>query len=216
MKIKFIALFVSLLGAEICVAQFNTVGTLESRTIVTTKKNPSEQVKVQKDSLAVETHVSASATDEIQEQKEIVRAYMSVSWPLKEIRVNSPFGMRLHPIYHRYIMHNGIDLHARHEDVLSILPGRVVRVGYDSRSGKFVTIQTGNYTISYCHLSQQYVHINESVKAGDAVGLSGQTGAATGEHLHLTTKKDGKAIDPTILLEYVRNVKRVCLEKLSR
>jgi murein DD-endopeptidase len=80
------------------------------------------------------------------------------------------------------MMHNGIDLHARHENVLSMLPGRVVRVGYDSRSGKFVTVQTADYTVSYCHLSQQFVRKDDFVDAGDAVGLSGSTGAATGEH----------------------------------
>ena len=115
--------------------------------------------------------------------------------------------MRMHPVYHKYIMHNGIDLHARHEDVLSMLPGKVLRVGYDSRSGKYVTVQTANYTVSYCHLSEQYVKTNDYLHAGEPLGLTGNTGASTGEHLHLTTKKDGKAFDPTILLNYVKNNK---------
>ena len=113
--------------------------------------------------------------------------------------------MRMHPVYHKYIMHNGIDLHARHEDVLSMLPGKVLRVGYDSRSGKYVTVQTANYTVSYCHLSEQYVKTNDYLQAGEPLGLTGSTGASTGEHLHLTTKKDGKAFDPTILLEYIKS-----------
>ena len=100
----------------------------------------------------------------------------------------------------------GFPIHARHEDVLSIQPGRVIRVGYDSRSGKFVTVQSANYTVSYCHLSQQYVRQNDYVYAGQPIGLTGSTGAATGEHLHLTTKKDGKAFNPVILLELVRKI----------
>ena len=114
-----------------------------------------------------------------------------------------------------YIMHNGIDLHARHEDVLSMLPGKVLRVGYDSRSGKYVTVQTANYTVSYCHLSEQYVKTNDYLQAGEPLGLTGNTGASTGEHLHLTTKKDGKAFDPTILIDYVRSVKNSCLNDLA-
>ena len=100
----------------------------------------------------------------------------------------------------------GFSIHARHEDVLSMQPGRVIRVGYDSRSGKFVTVQSANYTVSYCHLSQQYVRQNDYVYAGQPIGLTGSTGAATGEHLHLTTKKDGKAFNPVILLELVRKI----------
>ena len=95
-----------------------------------------------------------------------------------------------------------------------MLPGKVLRVGYDSRSGKYVTVQTANYTVSYCHLSEQYVKTNDFLLAGEPLGLTGNTGASTGEHLHLTTKKDGKAFDPTILLEYVRSVKSSCMTDL--
>ena len=114
--------------------------------------------------------------------------------------------MRKHPVYHKYMMHNGLDLHARHEEVLSMLPGKVLRVGYDSRSGKYVTVQTTNYTVSYCHLSEQYVKPNDYLHAGEPLGLTGSTGASTGEHLHLTTKKDGKSFDPTILIDYIRSL----------
>ncbi len=130
-----------------------------------------------------------------------------VAYPLKSVHISSGFGIRRHPISHKYVLHNGIDLHARHENVLSMLPGRVLRVGYDNRSGKYVTVQTANYTVSYCHLSEQYVKTNDYLHAGEPLGLTGNTGASTGEHLHLTTKKDGKAFDPTILLNYVKNNK---------
>ena len=143
-----------------------------------------------------------------------IERYLSVSYPLKNIKINSGFGMRKHPIMHRYCMHNGIDLHARQEDVFSMLPGEVIRVGQDNRSGKFVTVKSESFTISYCHLSRQYVQTGEFVRAGEPIGFSGSTGMSTGEHLHLTTKKDGRAIDPTILLDYVRNVKDKCVELL--
>ena len=156
-------------------------------------------------------HQSDSASteipDRIEGKEERLRTYLSVSFPLKKILINSKFGMRKHPVYHKYMMHNGLDLHARHEEVLSMLPGKVLRVGYDSRSGKYVTVQTANYTVSYCHLSEQYVKPNDYLHAGEPLGLTGSTGASTGEHLHLTTKKDGKAFDPTILLNYIRSIR---------
>ena len=188
-------------------AQFNTIGIVNKHTRTT---NPSKSNKALSDSTEVPhsepiasengNRQIADASSDDGEKKTLV------SLPLKNIHINSGFGMRMHPIYHRRIMHNGVDLHARHEDVLSMLPGRVIRVGYNSRSGKFVTIQSANYTVSYCHLSQQYVRQNDFVYAGQPLGLTGSTGAATGEHLHLTTKKDGKAFNPVILLEFVRKI----------
>ena len=189
-------------------AQFNTIGTVNSKHIETV--NPSKPNETLTDSTEVphsEPMASENGNRQIADVSSDDRGKESlVSLPLKNIHINSGFGMRMHPIYHRRIMHNGVDLHARHEDVLSMLPGRVIRVGYDSRSGKFVTVQSANYTVSYCHLSQQYVRQNDFVYAGQPLGLTGRTGAATGEHLHLTTKKDGKAFNPVILLEIVRKI----------
>ena len=84
-----------------------------------------------------------------------------------------------------------------------MFPGTVVKVGQDGRSGKFVTVRTGDYTISYCHLSQQLVKEKDFVIAGKNIAVSGNTGASTGPHLHITTKKDGKAFDPAILLNFI-------------
>ena len=122
------------------------------------------------------------------------------------------FGMRKHPVTKKYCMHNGIDLKAHYEQVYSMLPGEVVGVGQDGRSGKYVTVRTANYTISYCHLSQAYAALGDIVKAGEIIAKSGNTGRSTGPHLHLTSKKDGKAFDPTILISFIRSVKNSCLK----
>ena len=90
------------------------------------------------------------------------------------------------------------------ENVYSMFPGTVIKVGQDDRSGKFVTVRTGDYTISYCHLSQQFVKANDFIVAGTTIAISGNTGASTGPHLHITAKKDGKAFDAAILLEYIK------------
>ena len=115
--------------------------------------------------------------------------------------------MRRHPISHKYVLHNGIDLLARYEKVYSMFPGTVVRVGEDDRSGKFLVIRTGGYTISYCHLSLHLVGENDYVNAGTVIAISGNTGASTGPHLHITAKKDGKAFNAAILLEYIKKSK---------
>jgi murein DD-endopeptidase MepM/ murein hydrolase activator NlpD len=88
-----------------------------------------------------------------------------------------------------------------------MFPGTVIRVGQDNRSGKFVTVRTGDYTISYCHLSQPFVQENDYVNAGMSIAISGNTGASTGPHLHITAKKDDHAFNAAILLEYIMRLR---------
>ena len=193
-------------------AQFNTVGTTNNKRIYTT--NPPKPKEALTDSMVVVGSVPDSTTtgNNVDRQAIVTSSnnnnLMSlVALPLENIHINSGFGMRRHPIYHKRIMHNGIDLSARYEKVYSMFPGTVIKVGQDSRSGKFVTVRTGDYTISYCHLSQQLVKEKEFVNAGTNIAISGNTGASTGPHLHLTTKKDGQAINPTIILELIMSLK---------
>ena len=192
-------------------AQFNTIGTYDHKRINT--ENPSKPVEAPTDRISMEDSISEPGIIEklgnnntSQSHTDVTSVdYSLVSLPLKNIHIGSGFGMRMHPIYHKRMMHNGIDLSARYESVYSMFPGTVIKVGQDNRSGKFVTVKTGDYTISYCHLSQQYVKVNDFVNAGTILALSGSTGASTGPHLHLTTKKDGKAFNPTILLDFIQS-----------
>lgn len=200
-------------------AQFNTIGTIRNKRINTT--NPPKSHDALTDSIVVADSISESKATDIEGDGQTIDSPMNnqdlislVALPLKNIHICSGFGMRMHPIYHKRILHNGIDLSARYENVYSMFPGTVVKVGQDNRSGKFVTVRTGDYTICYCHLSQQIVKEKEFVNAGTNIAISGNTGASTGPHLHLTTKKDGKAFDPTILIEYVRSVMNSYLKDL--
>lgn len=174
-------------------AQFNTIGTTNSKRIKTA--NPPKSNKTPTDSIVLD-----------EPEQTIPETETLVSPPLKSIRISSSYGMRKHPINHKRMMHNGIDLSARYENVYSMFPGTVVRVGQDSRSGKFVTVRTGDYTISYCHLSQQLVKEKDFVIAGTNIAVSGNTGASTGPHLHITAKKNGKAFNPAILIDYIKRL----------
>ena len=192
-------------------AQFNTIGTYDHKRIKT--ENPSKPVEAPTDSISLADTITVPDMDDKfgndvtqQSLSDATKVdYSLVSLPLKSIHIGSGFGMRMHPIYHKRMMHNGIDLSARYENVYSMFSGTVIKVGQDNRSGKFVTVKTGDYTISYCHLSQQYVKVKDFVNAGTILALSGSTGVSTGPHLHLTTKKDGKAFNPTILLDFIKN-----------
>ena len=60
-----------------------------------------------------------------------IDCYMSVSYPLKEIIVTSPFGRRKDPFTGKRRIHNGLDLRARNEEVYAMMSGEVVKVSSD-------------------------------------------------------------------------------------
>ena len=101
-------------------------------------------------------------------------------------------------------MHSGMDFRASSDNVYAMMPGKVVKVGYDKVSGKYVTIQHGNITVSYCHLSETLVKKNTFVESGSIVGITGNTGRSNGEHLHLTCKYKGTIINPQIILKFIK------------
>lgn len=215
MKTKSILISILLLFVSCSVtrAQFNTIGQVKSKRIYK-KKNPQITVlPASVDSVASidsvedlpdEEYMNGSVTGSSNLSDGLL-PFLHASLPLKRIHITSRFGMRHHPILHRYCMHNGVDLKAHYENVFSMFPGKVVSIGQNKRSGKYVIIQTDSYSISYCHLSSILVRDGQYVHAGEVIAVSGNTGLSTGPHLHLTTKKDGKVIDPAILLDYIQS-----------
>ncbi len=144
-----------------------------------------------------------------------IARYMSVSYPLKSVKVNSSYGKRQDPITKKVTQHNGLDLAANYEDVYAMFDGVVEKIGHDDRSGNYVIVRHGIYTVSYCHLSRRYVEVGDHVTAGIPIAVSGCTGRATGAHLHLTVKKAGKMSDPSILLRYIESVRSECIAALG-
>ena len=143
-----------------------------------------------------------------------IDCYMSVSYPLKEITITSPYGWRKDPFTGKRSNHKGLDLRARKEEVYAMMPGEVVKVSSDKRSGNYVTIRHGDYTVSYCHLSKTLVKKGAQIMPGEVVAISGNTGRSTGPHLHITAKYGKKHIDPAILLQFVRETRAEALAHL--
>ena len=132
-------------------------------------------------------------------QKQWTSSYSSITYPLKSIKITSPYGYRRDPFTGKLSWHSGLDLRAKNEPAYAMMDGIVEKVGYDNRSGNYVTLRHGNYHVSYCHLSSIIVRKGEYVYPGIIVGVTGDTGRSTGSHLHLTCKKNGKSINPAIL-----------------
>lgn len=127
--------------------------------------------------------------------------------PLRNLVVTSPYGYRTDPFTRKRAFHSGIDLRANYEPAYAITYGEVIHVGYDNRSGLFVTIRHGFITLSYCHLSQSLVTKGTQVRPGTPIGITGNSGSrSTGPHLHLTLKNsnNGHHIDLSFLLKLLK------------
>ena len=141
-------------------------------------------------------------------QKQWTSSYPSFTYPLKSIKVTSPYGYRRDPFTGKQSWHNGIDLQAKNKYVYSMIEGKVEKVGYDNRSGNYIILRHADFTISYCHLSKVYLATNAMVCPGTIIGRSGSTGRVTGEHLHLVTKHKGTIFNPEILFCYINSHKK--------
>ena len=109
--------------------------------------------------------------------------------PLSYARISSPFNRtRLHPIFRTVRPHLAIDYAApAGTPVVAIGRGRVEFVGWRNGYGNVVDIRhSGNYMSRYAHFSRFSKHLRrgQSVDPGDVIGYVGQTGHATGPHLH--------------------------------
>lgn len=92
---------------------------------------------------------------------------LMVALPLKDIHINSPFGMRRDPMNRRKgRRHYGLDLRAKYEDVYSMLPGTVTAAGISTAGGNYITIDYGICTCSFLHLSKINVVNGQHVSAG--------------------------------------------------
>lgn len=206
MKRKIVALWViSCLAVSNAKAQFNTVSDNVYRyKVKKVEENFLFPVNNQVDS--VTANLPQQETDSVDnKQKQWISSYSSITYPLKSIKVTSPFGYRRDPINGRKSMHHGIDLQAHNEYVYSMMDGKVEKVGYDARSGNYIILRHADFTISYCHLSKVHIAPGTPVFAGTIIGRSGSTGRATGEHLHIVTKHKGIIFDPKILFCYIKS-----------
>ena len=213
MKRKIVALWaMSCLAVSSAKAQFNTVSENVCRykvRKVEAKILPPANNQV--DSVTV--NLPQQETDSVDnKQKQWISSYTGFTYPLKSIKVTSPYGYRRDPFTGKLSWHNGIDLAAHNAIVYSMFPGIVERAGYDYRSGNFVTIHHGDFHISYCHLSRILVSKDQSVLTGFPIGRTGSTGRSTGEHLHITAKFKGKACNPMAILEYIYDKKELSMK----
>ena len=101
--------------------------------------------------------------------------------------------------------HKGLDIKVYTGDTIrAAFSGKVRIVRYERRGyGKYVVIRhyNGLETI-YGHMSEQLVEEDQEVRAGEPIGLGGNTGRSTGSHLHFETRLCGVALNPALMFDF--------------
>ena len=121
--------------------------------------------------------------------------------PTENTKVNDIFGYRPR----RRRMHYGLDVKVEIGDTIrAAFDGKVRYVDYQRRGyGHYLVIRHHNgLETLYAHLSKKFVEENAVVKAGDPIGLGGNTGRSTGSHLHFETRLLGKALNPALFFDF--------------
>lgn len=117
--------------------------------------------------------------------------------PIKNGRVVSGYGPRVHPIYNELKQHNGVDIHGNMGEVMRASENGLVllaeeRGGY----GLTVVIDHGNQLATlYGHMSRLDVRPGDLVQRGQTIGLVGSTGLSTGPHCHWEVRVLGLPVD---------------------
>lgn len=127
--------------------------------------------------------------------------HSGMPWPTNGW-VSSRYGMRWHPIYHRWTLHDGLDLAAPcGRPVRATARGVVVARYYNGAYGNRVVIAHGlrrgvGLATTYNHLRRFSTHRGERVRRGEVIGFVGSTGYSTGCHLHFMVLRNGRPVNP--------------------
>lgn len=121
--------------------------------------------------------------------------------PTSNTKITDIFGYRPR----RRREHKGLDIKVNRGDTIyAAFDGKVRITAYQRRGyGHYIVIRHGNgIETLYAHLSKKLVSVNQNVKAGEPIGLGGNTGRSSGPHLHFETLLLGKALDPALMFDF--------------
>jgi hypothetical protein len=137
------------------------------------------------------------AHDTLTEKRTRLEAMPSI-YPTRGYISSAFSNARWHPALDRPRPHTGIDIVApTGTPVVASAKGRVSSVGHQGEYGLLIDIDHGYGVVTrYAHLSRAGVRVGQLVKRGDTIGNVGQSGLATGPHLHYEVLVNGQAANP--------------------
>lgn len=116
---------------------------------------------------------------------------------LDKAKLTSAFGVRIHPITGEQKLHSGVDLAEEEgKPVYAPAAGTITRAEFTEGYGNLVEVVSGNTTLRFGQLESMNVKPGDTVTPGATLGAVGQTGKATGPHLHFEVIRDGVPVDP--------------------
>jgi murein DD-endopeptidase MepM/ murein hydrolase activator NlpD len=145
--------------------------------------------------------LSLDDTQDLAENKEEFSTVIPAIWPIDRTKlknVSSLYGMRVHPRYGTWRMHEGVDLSApKGTPVYATGNAVVLRAGWQPGYGYLVELNHGfGYKTRYGHLSKMYVRAGDSVTRGQVIADVGNTGVSSGSHLHYEVRFRNKTVNP--------------------
>jgi murein DD-endopeptidase MepM/ murein hydrolase activator NlpD len=143
----------------------------------------------------------AEASDSLEAHRDLLLATPSIL-PAAGVLSSRFAASRMHPIYHRALPHEGVDISApQGTPILASANGTVVFSGWRSGWGNTVEIDHGyGYLTRYAHASKLLVRRGQQVTRGEVIANVGSTGISTSPHLHYEVRIGGRAVNP---LNYV-------------
>lgn len=123
-------------------------------------------------------------------------------------KITSDYGQRVHPVYSDSSFHEGRDIAAvRGTPIHAVADGCVIASGTAEKAGNYIKLQhaDGSQTL-YCHCEELFVSEGIYVRRGEVIASVGDSGLATGPHLHFEYHINGRAEDPALILDKAEDV----------
>jgi murein DD-endopeptidase MepM/ murein hydrolase activator NlpD len=143
----------------------------------------------------------SEASDSLRAHRDLLESTPSI-FPVAGVLSSRFATSRYHPIHHRALPHQGVDISAPHgTPILAAAKGTVTRAGWIPGLGQTVEIDHGyGYVTRYGHASKITVQRGQRVSRGDMIANVGSTGISTSPHLHYEVHVGGRPVNP---LNYV-------------
>ena len=152
-------------------------------------------------SVGVRTEALAATGGQIDDEAKRLAVAGTFYWPTAG-GINSPWGMRKHPILRYTRLHGGADIGgAIGAPIYAVLDGKVTVAASSSSSGNHVRLDHGTVDgealeTSYLHMNSYIVGEGQTVRRGQLIGYVGNTGLSTAPHLHFSVYVNGANSDP--------------------
>lgn len=134
--------------------------------------------------------------------QQIYGPVMNVDWRNK---ISSNYGYRIHPITGERVFHDGVDIAVPTGTALySAVEGTVVDSHYSDSAGNMIIVENDEgWRITFMHMDSRAVSAGDTVKQGQYVGTSGNTGNSTGPHLHIRVHDaEDQPINPVFIVPF--------------